>query len=636
MSDRTQGWWGEVVGRVDGLVNELSKLGSSRDRTSRINNSVEEVAELSGAELEIAYRDNHYAAKLIDLPVEDCTRKGFSVIVQGGGENAGAPFDEEFRRLDLVNAFGEADRWARLYGGAAVLLGVDDGKDMSEPLDVEAIMSGETIGARLDYVYVLDRYSLTPMTGRFQDDPKLPGHGLPSHYEIRPRDRVRALGVTAPEGAIRDGTIVHASRMIRFWGVKLPSTLASAQDYWGDSVLQRAYSPVTNLTNMDRAIGNIGQTFIQSVFKMKGLRSLLKKKDAADALMDRFLAMNLSQSILSMIVIDDEETFEKRTTNVSGLEQLHDRISQSYASAADYPMTRILGQAPGGLGTDDEAGARAIENATRARQMRVYVPGLTFIARVLAATVEGPELPAGAELEIVPNALRELSEADRAGALKTFAEALSYLLDRNVLTREEVRASIRTGEVGRVQLDVSTGDDDGQVFDARDADGVTPPRDVQANAERGLRLRRKYGRGGTRVGIARARDLANGRNVSRTTLERMRNFFNRHEANKHTPPSEGNGRIAWLLWGGDAGRRWAEAELKRLEARDVADAATRADPYSSWAEVNATLAALANREGWSEAARRGFIAAFNAALEGGADEGAAMAIGITAAREVAA
>lgn len=88
-----------------------------------------------------------------------------------------------------------------------------------------------------------------------------------------------------------------------------------------------------------------------------------------------------------------------------------------------------------------------------------------------------------------------------------------------------------------------------------------PPAAVREAAKRGLKLRQEHGRGGTEVGVARARDLSNGRSISRETLARMRSFFARHEGNKEwgdeDAPSAGH--VAWLLWGGDAGKEWAES-----------------------------------------------------------------------------
>lgn len=104
------------------------------------------------------------------------------------------------------------------------------------------------------------------------------------------------------------------------------------------------------------------------------------------------------------------------------------------------------------------------------------------------------------------------------------------------------------------------------------SESFTPPLSVRRAALRGLNWRREYGRGGTQIGIARARDLSNGRAVSIRTLKRMKAYFDRHAVDtwatgfytgeKGFPTA---GRIAWELWGDDAGRKWAEAKLKQLE-----------------------------------------------------------------------
>lgn len=98
-----------------------------------------------------------------------------------------------------------------------------------------------------------------------------------------------------------------------------------------------------------------------------------------------------------------------------------------------------------------------------------------------------------------------------------------------------------------------------------------PPQGVQDAARRGLELRREHRRGGTMIGVARARDLANGRRVSINTIKRMVNYFVRHQKDMTVPKNRdrsapgypGAGRIAWLLWGGDSGQQWANTILER-------------------------------------------------------------------------
>lgn len=109
-----------------------------------------------------------------------------------------------------------------------------------------------------------------------------------------------------------------------------------------------------------------------------------------------------------------------------------------------------------------------------------------------------------------------------------------------------------------------------------DAEGFAPPQAVRSAARRGLELRRKHKKGGLTTaeagkqgigsGVARATSLANGMKVSGATLRRMVAFFSRHEKNKSGGEDDA-GYIAWLLWGGDAGRAWATRALKMLESR---------------------------------------------------------------------
>lgn len=98
-----------------------------------------------------------------------------------------------------------------------------------------------------------------------------------------------------------------------------------------------------------------------------------------------------------------------------------------------------------------------------------------------------------------------------------------------------------------------------------------PTRAMAAAARKGLRLRAEFGRGGTAVGVARARDLQNRVTLSEDTIIRMHSYFRRHAVDAQAPgwksetdPSAG--WIAWLLWGGDAGRDWAKARRDKIKA----------------------------------------------------------------------
>ena len=115
------------------------------------------------------------------------------------------------------------------------------------------------------------------------------------------------------------------------------------------------------------------------------------------------------------------------------------------------------------------------------------------------------------------------------------------------------------------------------------AEGFAPPQEVRANAKRGLELRQKHNRGGTEVGVARARDLSNGRSLPIETIRRMVSYFARHEVDKKGEGwgVDSAGYIAWLLWGGDAGRSWATRINNEYNKKDKANMSELAHSYAA-------------------------------------------------------
>jgi hypothetical protein len=116
------------------------------------------------------------------------------------------------------------------------------------------------------------------------------------------------------------------------------------------------------------------------------------------------------------------------------------------------------------------------------------------------------------------------------------------------------------------------------------AESFKPPPSVVAAAARGLALRREQAPSqkagldvkqasaqGIGSGVQRASDLKSGASMSESTVRRMKNYFDRHardyQLDAGKSPKEDKGYVAGLLWGGDAGRGWANNIVRRLDAR---------------------------------------------------------------------
>lgn len=99
-----------------------------------------------------------------------------------------------------------------------------------------------------------------------------------------------------------------------------------------------------------------------------------------------------------------------------------------------------------------------------------------------------------------------------------------------------------------------------------------PNKAMMEQARQGLQWKKEGRSGGTIIGITRARQLLRRDNLSEKTVKRMYSFFKRHEVDKQSdgfyPGSSkypSPGRVAWSLWGGDAGFKWSTEHRNKME-----------------------------------------------------------------------
>ena len=103
-----------------------------------------------------------------------------------------------------------------------------------------------------------------------------------------------------------------------------------------------------------------------------------------------------------------------------------------------------------------------------------------------------------------------------------------------------------------------------------DGDGHLPPEAVAQAAQKGLALREKLKRAGATIGVGHARALKNRKPLPDSTIRQMARFFSRHKVEsraKNWGEAENPSAdyVAWLLWGGDPGREWAERRVAAME-----------------------------------------------------------------------
>jgi phage-related protein (TIGR01555 family) len=139
---------GSVTNIRDSLYNLITGLGTPKDPTTA---STYHLSLLNRNDLENAYRSDWIARRIVDAPAEDATREWRAW--QASQDQIQVIEDEE-KKHDLQRKLRLALIRSRLYGGAALVMGVNQGNS-DEELVLENVQEGD-----LEFVVVLNRYEL--------------------------------------------------------------------------------------------------------------------------------------------------------------------------------------------------------------------------------------------------------------------------------------------------------------------------------------------------------------------------------------------------------------------------------------------------------------------------------------------
>lgn len=376
---------------IDGLENAISGLGTSRDKRTFGDYFMPVV--LNKQTLEAMYRTSWLAGKIVDVVADDMTREWitFNGDDEAGDKQRKALLEAE-KRLGVRAKINEALKWARLYGGAVVILGTSDsvanGAAMMQPLNTDAVKRGD-----LRYLAILDRWRVSASSD-LVTDLNDPAFGLPSHYLIA-------------ESSLR----VHHSRVLRFNGTRLPYFAWTANARWDDSVLQRVFEKVRDADTVSGGIASMVFEANVDVVRLDGLADLLTQRDGEEKIRKRLTTALMGKSFNKALILDKDDEYEKKGNNFSGLSQVMQQVIIEVCGAADIPMTRLYGQSAKGLNATGDGDARNYYDMIRAKQQAELRAPLERLYRLIAVSEFGA-VPENFEFEFV--SLWQMSDTDRA------------------------------------------------------------------------------------------------------------------------------------------------------------------------------------------------------------------------------
>lgn len=397
----------------DGLENVVAGLGTERDKRSY---SVwGEPRVMTRNDLENAYRGSALAKKIVNIVADDMTREGWNCIFEDDALSLSIGRAE--KRFAVKKRVNEALRWSRLYGGAVIILGVNDTKDLSKPLKIDRLGKG-----CLRYLQVVDRWRLSP-AGSLNRDLDSQNFGLPDTYVLA-------------ESSVR----VHHSRLLRFNGEKLPYFAWLKNGMWDDSALQHVMDSLMNYDTTTQSIATMMFEANVDVVTSEGLADLLSRKDGESKLIKRFQVAALLKSFNRMLLLDSSEKYEKKSNSFANLDKIIQQFMVDVSGAADIPVTRLFGQSATGLNATGDNDIRNYYDMVSAKQEAELRAPLECLYEILLRSELGymPD-----DMQINFNPLWQLSDKEQAEVEKARAERDGQYLDKGVVSHELVAKELK-------------------------------------------------------------------------------------------------------------------------------------------------------------------------------------------------
>lgn len=411
--------------RADGWVNAARGLGGDKDRRAGTENDfVVEIWEKE--QIDAMYANDDVMGRVVDLFPEEMTREGYKIIEDVSGELA-----DKVSELRFDVYLEEALRKARLYGGAVLLIGANDGRPLYKPLMLDRVTS-------IDYFLVLDAFEIE--VSRQYSTLESGKYGQPEMYRVRTAKRM-VNGTRDDISGVSYGRKIHESRLIRFEGTVTPDEIKVENNGWPLSVINRWYAPVRDFQMASAGIANLIPEFGQAVVKIKGLADMMASPNA-DVIVSRLSELDAIRSITNWVTLDAEnEDFAKPGTPVSGLADLYDRAAQKLSMAIGAPITLLTGISPAGMNATGESDHRFFYNKVGALQKKQIKEHITEVINVIS-DVYGIK-PAGqaSRYSIDFNPLWRLSANEQAQVRETTSRTDKNMIEAGVLRRSEVAIS---------------------------------------------------------------------------------------------------------------------------------------------------------------------------------------------------
>ena len=362
------------------------------------------------------YETSWLRKKIIKGKVDDALSKGISFY----GDKA-QYLQDRLSALGFWSSLRMACYDARLTGGAVLLLGIEDGKQTTDPVGTVTKLSYVTFVPREDVQII-----------KYYDNVNAPKHRLPEMYQI-------------------NSQVYHESRVVQLIGEAIyKPDLASG---WGLSSLRQVDE---TLKSFKLTLNGVEDIITEMTFKVAKIpffgkimaKGTVTSEGVTETIRERMQQINNSLTTDGMVVLDAEESLEKPVVNAQGLDPIFKFIMQVTAAAADMPVTKLFGQQLGTLAGAEETTGDWVD------AVKNYQETLSDILEKVFEYILS-EQGGDKDFNWEWNAVRTEKPGEKVDRDNKFAQTVTNLYDSGLLSYEEARKSLADNKERSLRIDLT-------------------------------------------------------------------------------------------------------------------------------------------------------------------------------------
>ena len=464
------------VDRTDGYVNMLNKYGTTQDNSTSYQFQSEGI--VPDMVLTDQYEQNGLFAKIIDAPAEEAVKHGFDLGLKN--PDVQTYLEERLEELDWNEHAATAIKWARLYGGAIIVMLIDDGGGIDEPLNVRRIRGIDELRVYERAVVFPDFDSLYNFDPRNPLKASTPKFAMPEYYYVQ---------------SIYGQFWVHESRCLIFRNGILPErSLNPLYRFWGMPEYVRVNHALREAVTSHSNGVKLLERSVQAIYKMRGLADLLATEEGENEAIRRLQVIDMARGILNSIAIDAEgEDYDFKTISFSGVKDIIETTSNRLSAETNIPQTILFGNTPTGMNNTGEGDLENWYNFIERNQKLMLKGNLkTLLDVIVRAGLKQGKLEEEPDIKLSFNPLWSMTETEavqvestKAQTALVKAQTAQIYVDMMVLDPSDVRKGLENDDEYIIE-ELLNGSDEGDLWGGDAPEGAFPPEEKSGKQTRNL------------------------------------------------------------------------------------------------------------------------------------------------------